>query len=448
MQFRLCFGGSFARSAITLLAVAMLSNFAHSQAPAVGMSGAASNKLREAMNQQDPQQRLRLLQEAAALFSDPVPKYSVLYPNLVDAYLGVNDLSDASKAVDEMAKAGVQNVTESESRLNLATAYVNAKQYGPALEQANSTVSLLKSTSAKAASLKIQQDLIEALNLQGAVLLETRSTQKALEALNESEELRKSRHMDPSAATERNIARCYAALGKQTDAVENFGEAYALAAHRVNAIQRHIDVAGQAASAGFTQELTEQRDLLTRIEEEIRPVYGSRDAQVPLEKFLTEKLEALDKAVIADGMSKAKTNKPAPDFNLSSVAGGKTKLSELRGKVVLLNFWDITCKPCRAEYPHLQKIQDEFKSEGLSVLMISLDEDVTQVKPFAEKYGFLDRVLLNGGGIQRAYGIGPIPHTVIVDGSGVIRFNEVGFTLDTPDVFRTEIRSLLTTTGK
>jgi thiol-disulfide isomerase/thioredoxin len=111
--------------------------------------------------------------------------------------------------------------------------------------------------------------------------------------------------------------------------------------------------------------------------------------------------------------------------------------------VVLLNFWDITCKPCRAEYPHLQKIQDEFKNEGLDVLMVSLDEDVAQVKPFAEKYGFLDRVLLKGNAIQSAYGIGAIPHTVIIDGSGVIRFNEIGFTLATPDVFRAEITSLL-----
>ena len=45
--------------------------------------------------------------------------------------------------------------------------------------------------------------------------------------------------------------------------------------------------------------------------------------------------------------------------------------------------------------------------------------------------------------IQNAYGVGAIPHTVIIDGSGVIRFNEVGFTLDTPEVFRAEIRSLL-----
>jgi hypothetical protein len=78
--------------------------------------------------------------------------------------------------------------------------------------------------------------------------------------------------------------------------------------------------------------------------------------------------------------------------------------------------------------------------------MISLDDDVAQVKPFADKYGFLSRVLLKDDNIQRAYGIGPIPHTVIIDGAGTIRFNEVGFTLDTPEAFRAEISTLLSET--
>ena len=89
---------------IALLLIAMLPRVLHGQAPVVGVAG---NKLREAMNQQDPAEKLRLLREAEPLFSDPVSKYSVLYPNLIDAYLGVDDLSDAAKAVDEMAKAGV-----------------------------------------------------------------------------------------------------------------------------------------------------------------------------------------------------------------------------------------------------------------------------------------------------------------------------------------------------
>jgi peroxiredoxin/predicted negative regulator of RcsB-dependent stress response len=440
MEFSLKYGCSSAMRSLALLLIAMLPGASHGQAPVGGVAG---NKLREAMSQQDPVQKLRLLREAEPLFSDPVSKYSVLYPNLIDAYVGVNELSDAAKAVDEMAKAGVQGTTESDSRLRLATAFMNKKQYDSAMQQLNSTVALLKSDAKTASISKIQQSLVTALAMQGEALLEMGSAQEALAALRESEDLRKSRNLDTYASTARNIARCYAALGKQDDALESFGEAYSLAAHRVNAIQRHIDVAGSTSSAGFTQELTEQQELLTQIKEEARPVYGSRDAQTPFDKFLNKKLDAFDKALIAGAMNKAKSNKPAPDFNLTSVSGSKTKLSKLRGEVVLLNFWDTTCKPCRAEYPHLQKIQDEFKGQGLSVLMINLDEDTTNVRSFAEKYGFAARVLLKDDTIQRAYGIGAIPHTVIVDGSGVIQFNEVGFTLDTPEVFRAEITSLL-----
>ena len=417
----------------------MLSGMAHSQS--VGVSGVAGTKLREAADQQDPAEKVRLLREAEPLFSDPVSRYSVLYPSLIDAYIKVDDLSDAAKAVDQMARGGTQGFTVSEARLSLATAFISKKQYDSAMQQLIPTVEFLKSADAKTS--KIQQDLVTALALQGEALLETGSVQRALDALLKSEELRRSSQLDPSANIARNIARCYAILGKPDEALESFAEAYSLAAHRVNAIQRHVDVAGQPASVGFAKELSEQQELLTCIKKEVRPVYGSREAQTPLEKFLSEKLNSFDKALIANAMSKTKGNRPAPGFDLPSIAGSKTRLSTLRGKVVLVNFWDTTCKPCRAEYPHLQRIQDEFKDRGLAVLMISLDEDTSKVKPFAEKYGFAARVLLKDGTIQHAYGIGAIPHTVIIDGSGIIRFNEVGFTLDTPEIFRAEIESLL-----
>lgn len=426
---------------VVLLGMAM-SVAAHSQS--VGVSGAAGNKLREAVNQQDPAEKVRLLRDAEPLFNDPVSKYSILYPTLIEAYIQVDDLGDATSAVEQMARGGASKMMVSDARLSLATALINKKQYDSAMQQLTQTIAFLKSADAKTASVsKVQQGIAAALAMQGEALLELGSAQKALEALRDSQGLQRSRQLDPSANTARNIARCYAILGKPDEALQSFVEAYSLAAHRVNAIQRHVDVAGQAASVGFAKELIEQQELVTRIKEEVRPVYGSREAQTPLEKFLSEKLAAFDNAQIADAMSKTTSNQPAPNFNLSSIAGSKTTLSELRGKVVLLNFWDTTCKPCRAEYPHLQRIQEEFKDKGLAVLMINLDEDTTKVKPFAEKYGFAARVLLKDGAIQRAYGIGPIPHTVIVDRSGVIRFNEVGFTLDTPQVFRAEITSLL-----
>jgi peroxiredoxin len=444
MEFRLKRGFRFPVLPVFLLSIAAFTGAVYGQAPAVGVSGAPGNKLREAMDQTDPAEKLRRLREAEPLFSDPVSKYSVLYPNLIDAYIQTNDLNNAASAIDRMVNGGVKGITESDARLSLAGAFVSKKQYDSAVQQLKPTIALLKSADAKTASItKIQQSLVAALALQGEALFETGSMQKAMEALLDSQDLQRRKHLVPSANTARNIARCNAALGKQDEALESFVEAYDLAAHRVNAIQRHVDVAGQAASAGFIQELTEQQRLVRQIKEDARPVYGSRVAQTPLETFLNQKLYAFDKALIADGMNKAKTDKPAPDFTLASIEGSKTKLSALRGKVVLLNFWDTSCKPCRAEYPHLQRIQGEYKGQGLSVLMINLDDDISGVKLFAEKYGFAAQVLLKNSTVQRAYGIGAIPHTVVIDGAGVIRFNEVGFTLDTPDVFRAEIASLL-----
>jgi thiol-disulfide isomerase/thioredoxin/predicted negative regulator of RcsB-dependent stress response len=444
MEFYLKHRFKFAAPPVFLLSMVALTGAMHGQAPSVGVSGAAGSKLREAMSQANPAAKLRLLREAEPLFTDPVSKYSALYPNLIDAYIQTDDLNDAANAIDQMVKEGGHGITETDARLNLARALVGEKQYDAALQQLNPTVAFLQSADARTASKsRVQQSLVAALAMQGEALLEMGSAQKALEALRGSQDLQRNGHLDPSANTARNIARCDATLGKPDEALDNFAEAYSLAAHRVNAIQRHLDVAGLAASSGFTQELSEQQGTLALIKQEVVSVYGSRAAQLPLGKFLDQKLEAFDKAQIADAMSKAKVSKPAPDFNLSSIDGNKTKLSGLKGKVVLLNFWDTSCKPCRAEYPHLQKIQDEFNNKGLSVLMINLDDDTTGVKPFAEKYGFTARVLLKDDNIQRAYGIGPIPHTVIIDGAGVIRFNEVGFTLDTPNVFRAEITSLL-----
>jgi peroxiredoxin len=119
------------------------------------------------------------------------------------------------------------------------------------------------------------------------------------------------------------------------------------------------------------------------------------------------------------------------------------RLADLRGKVVLLDFWETSCKPCRAEYPHLKKIQDELRASGVVVLMVSLDSDAARVKPFAERNGFANLVLLKDDSVQEKYGVGAMPHNFIIDQSGNIRFSEVGFTLDAPRLFRAEIKMLL-----
>jgi peroxiredoxin len=93
-------------------------------------------------------------------------------------------------------------------------------------------------------------------------------------------------------------------------------------------------------------------------------------------------------------------------------------LSELRGKVVLVNFWATWCPPCRKEIPDLETLYGRFSSQGLVVLGIS-DEDVTKVEPFVRQHAILYPVLLDPKStVTRLFELHGIPNTFLFDRSG------------------------------
>ncbi len=85
-----------------------------------------------------------------------------------------------------------------------------------------------------------------------------------------------------------------------------------------------------------------------------------------------------------------------PDFTLTDLAGKKWTFSELRGKVVLVNFWATWCPPCRKEMPDLEALYERFSSQGLVVLGIS-DEEAAKVEPFIRERKISFPVLLDPG---------------------------------------------------
>src|SRR5271166_1832023 len=88
-------------------------------------------------------------------------------------------------------------------------------------------------------------------------------------------------------------------------------------------------------------------------------------------------------AVVHAAVKPEKDRKPAPDFALKDASGATVKLSDYRGKVVLLNFWATWCGPCEEEIPWFIGFQQEFKDREFAVLGISVDEDGwNAVKPF------------------------------------------------------------------
>lgn len=113
-----------------------------------------------------------------------------------------------------------------------------------------------------------------------------------------------------------------------------------------------------------------------------------------------------------------KLGAPAPDAEFVDLSGKPLKLSSLRGRVVLIDFWATWCGPCRIGLPKTQELHDKYKDKGLAVLTVS-DEDAATVKAFikAEKYTF-PAYRDPDGKANEAYKISAIPTLAILDAKG------------------------------
>lgn len=116
----------------------------------------------------------------------------------------------------------------------------------------------------------------------------------------------------------------------------------------------------------------------------------------------------------------------APDFELAALGGGRVRLSDLRGRAVLVNFWATWCDPCRLEMPDLQDRADRF-ADRLVVLGVNFDEPESDVRAFAEELDLTFPLLLDPGAeVQELYRVLGYPTSVFIDQAGVIRALHVG----------------------
>lgn len=133
----------------------------------------------------------------------------------------------------------------------------------------------------------------------------------------------------------------------------------------------------------------------------------------------------------------------APDFVLKDTRGKAVRLSDYKGKVVLLEFWATWCPPCKLTIPDLNELHEKYKGKDFALLSVSIDDPLSTLKPFIEEYGIKFTVLVNDKHIERLYGIINIPATFLIDKTGNIASKHLGYVPDTADMLSKEIEDLL-----
>lgn len=136
--------------------------------------------------------------------------------------------------------------------------------------------------------------------------------------------------------------------------------------------------------------------------------------------------------------------KAAPDFAVKSATGRNVRLSELRGQVVLINFWASWCGPCRLELPVLAKLDSQYRAAGFTLLAINLDDNRRNAEALLKKLGVqLVPMYDRGKGVARLYDVDTMPATVIVDRDGRVRYLHRGFLAEYEAKYQQQVRELL-----
>ena len=119
----------------------------------------------------------------------------------------------------------------------------------------------------------------------------------------------------------------------------------------------------------------------------------------------------------------ALAGQPAPDFALPAVVGSNVRLSEYRGQPVIISFWGSRCGTCGKQLAVLDKLYGTYKSSGLVVLGVSVDDDPQRAEQYARTRATSYPMLLDSAkNVSRAYAIERLPYTVLIDRSGTVRY--------------------------
>ena len=136
--------------------------------------------------------------------------------------------------------------------------------------------------------------------------------------------------------------------------------------------------------------------------------------------------------------------KPMPEIGVEDLSGKRIDLASLAGKVVVVDFWATWCGPCKDELPVLEALQRKYRKQGLVVIAVSVDSDVSKVRAFVKKFGLSLRVIHDADHVlAERYNPTKMPSSYIVDRKGKIRHTHAGFRKSDAKKIEAQIRALL-----
>ena len=134
----------------------------------------------------------------------------------------------------------------------------------------------------------------------------------------------------------------------------------------------------------------------------------------------------------------------APNFTLKSRSGKNIKLSELRGEVVMINFWASWCGPCRQEMPLLEKIHKKYKRLGFTLLGVNVEENSNDAKNYLKDVKVTFPILFDRTQkTSELYNVSAMPTTVLIDRNGNKRFLHKGYKPGYENDYKKQIKKLL-----
>ena len=161
-------------------------------------------------------------------------------------------------------------------------------------------------------------------------------------------------------------------------------------------------------------------------------------------KYMTRLMFILLLSITINAQAGVIVGSKVPGFTLQSADGGNVKLSEFRGKVVLINYWATWCGPCRQELPELDKIHKQFSAKGFTMLGINIDNKPKNAIKMLKRLKIKFPVVFDPKKkVSEQMNVDAMPFTILVDQSGVARYVHRGYVSGDENKYRSEIKKVL-----